>query len=82
MARVAEVGRAEAEVDGHGAAVATLVLEEVGSVFGAHLEKRGTCMPDCQFGFWLGFFLLASHGLIPSCENATAILNTEASYCE
>ena len=43
VARVAEVGRAEAEVDGHGAAVATLVLEEVGSVFGAHLEKRGTC---------------------------------------
>ena len=38
MARGAEVGGAEAEVDGHGAAVATLVLQEVGAMLGAHLS--------------------------------------------
>lgn len=38
VAGIAEVGRAEAEVDGHRAAVATLVLQEVCSVFGTHLE--------------------------------------------
>ena len=40
MAWVAKVGRAEAEVDGNGAAVATLVLEEIGSMFGAHLNRE------------------------------------------
>ena len=42
VAGVAEVGRAEAEVDGHGAAIATLVLQEVCSVFGTHLEHGQT----------------------------------------
>ena len=42
MAGVAEVGRAEAEVDGHRTAVATLVLQEICSVFGTHLEHGQT----------------------------------------
>jgi len=40
MAEVTEVGGAEAEEDGNGAAVATLVLQEVRTVFRTHLEMR------------------------------------------
>ena len=40
MAGVTEVRLAEAEEDGHGAAVAALVLEEVGAVLGAELGAR------------------------------------------
>ena len=40
MAGVAEVGGAEAEEDGDGAAVATLVLQVVGAVLGTHLERN------------------------------------------
>ena len=36
---VAEMRGAEAEEDGDGTAVATLVLEEVGTVLSAHLNK-------------------------------------------
>jgi len=35
----AEVGCAKAEVDGHRAAVAALVLQEVSAMLGAHLSK-------------------------------------------
>ncbi len=42
VTRVAEVRRAEAEEDGHAAAVATLVLEEVRPVLRAHLQKTST----------------------------------------
>ena len=41
VARVAEVRCSEAEVDGYGAAVATLVLQEVSAVFGTHLQATG-----------------------------------------
>ena len=37
MTGVAEVGGAETEEDSHGAAVATLILQVVCTVFGAHL---------------------------------------------
>lgn len=37
---VTEVRRAEAEEDGHGAAVATFVLQEIRAVFGAHLQTH------------------------------------------
>jgi hypothetical protein len=40
VAGLAEVGGAEAEEDGDGAAVAALVLEEVGPVLGAHSGPR------------------------------------------
>ena len=40
VARIAEVGRPKAEVDSDRAAVAALVLQEVCTMFGAHLRER------------------------------------------
>ena len=40
MAGVAEVGGAEAEEDGDGAAVAALVLQVVGAVLWTHLRRE------------------------------------------
>lgn len=40
VARVAEVGCSEAEVDSHRAAVATLVLKEICAVFRTHLYRE------------------------------------------
>lgn len=40
MTDVTEVGRPKAEEDGHRAAVSALVLQEVGPVFRAHLNKN------------------------------------------
>ena len=39
VAGIAEVGCSEAEEDGHRTAVATLVLQEVCAMLGAHLQK-------------------------------------------
>ncbi len=51
MASVAEVGGAEAEENGHRAAVATLVLEVVGAVARAHLRPRHVAASAAhQFG--------------------------------
>ena len=40
MTRVAEMGRPEAEEDGHRAAIATLVLQIVRAVLGTHLGLK------------------------------------------
>ena len=40
MARVAEVGGAKAKVDGHRAAITTLVLKEIRAMLGTHLWGR------------------------------------------
>lgn len=40
MALVTEVGGAKAEEDGHRTTVATLVLQEVGTMLWTHLDKR------------------------------------------
>ena len=40
MTRVAEMGGAEAEEDGDGAAISTFIFQEIRSVFGTHLSPR------------------------------------------
>ena len=40
MARVAEVGSAETEIDSHSAAVTTLILQEISAMLGTHLHQE------------------------------------------
>ena len=50
LAHVAEVRSSEAEEDGDGAAVATLVLQVVGAVLGTHLGLRDVAATSTNLG--------------------------------
>ena len=78
VTRVAEVGRAEAEEDGHRAAVAALVLEIIGAVFGTHLSLRHVTAASANQLFSIVLVAAAGVGVAVGLASVVGFLTLEA----